>query len=254
MAQSLQWLELKEKLQHGHKGFNIYSSKDIKLGEDLKRRDITINSIAKDVLTGEIIDPFNGVDDINKKIIRATSKSFSEDPLRVYRVARFASKLGFNVDEKTLKLMNSLKEELEYLSPERVFDEFRKALNTRKPSTFFEILRIANVLDVHFSEIAKLIGAEQPIKYHPEGDAYNHTMLALDMAAGLTKDEKIRFSVLVHDLGKGLTPKEEYPHHHDHDINGVVQLEKLCNRLKIPNAWKKCGKVSCKEHMRRRNF
>lgn len=206
------------------------------------------------MLTGEIIDPYGGINDINNKVIRATSKSFSEDPLRVYRVARFASKFNYQVEECTIKLMYSLKDELKSLSSERVFDEFRKALNTNKPSIFFDVLKKANVLDVHFNEISMLIGAEQPIKFHPEGDAYNHTMLALDMAAEYSKDEKIRFSVLVHDLGKGLTPKENYPHHHDHDVKGIIQVEKFCNRLKMPNIWKKCGKVSCKEHMRRWHF
>ncbi len=100
-------------------------------------------------------------------------------------------------------------------------------MNQDKPSIFFNVLKEAGVLDVHFEEIYKLIGAEQPVKYHPEGDAYNHTMLALDMSAKLTNDEKIRFSVLVHDLGKGLTKKEEYPHHIGHEEKGVEQLEKF---------------------------
>lgn len=169
-------------------------------------------------------------------------------------MARFASKLHFEVEENTINIMKELKSELKYLSAERVFDELRKALKTSKPSIFFEVLKKADVLDVHFREIEKLIGAEQPIKYHPEGDSYNHTMLALDMSAKLTEDEKIRFSVLVHDLGKGLTKKEEYPHHIGHEEKGITQVENLCKRLKMPNSWMKCGKTSCKEHMRRRNF
>lgn len=191
---------------------------------------------------------------MQNKIIRATSNAFIEDPLRVYRVARFASKLQFQVEENTIEIMKNLKLELNFLSQERVFEEFRKALNTDKPSIFFEILKKAEVLDIHFKEIQKLIGAEQPEKYHPEGDSYNHTMLAVDMSAILTKDEKIRFSVLVHDLGKGLTPKEEYPHHIGHEERGIEQVEKFCKRLKMPNSWMKCGKTSAKEHMRRRNI
>ena len=234
----------------GHKEFRIETSNKITIKEDLLRRDITINAIAIDVLTYEIIDPYNGINDIQNKVIRAVSESFKEDPLRVYRVARLASKLNFDVDKKTLEYMTSLKEELNYLSKERVFDELRKALKTNKPSKYFEILKKANVLDVHFKEISNLIGAEQPVKYHPEGDAYNHTMLALDMSATLTQNEIIRFCVLVHDLGKGITPKEMYPHHIGHDINGVKELERLCNRLKMPNVWKKCGKTAVREHMR----
>ena len=115
---------------------------------------------------------------------------------------------------------------------------------------FFETLKKANVLETHFPEIYKLIGALQPELYHPEGDSYNHTILALKMAASITKDEKIRFSALVHDLGKGLTPVNEYPHHLNHDINGVKQVVKLGKRLKMPNSWIKCGMVAAREHMR----
>ena len=241
---------VERKLGKGHKDFEIIANKSITIEDDLKRRDITINSIAKDVLTGEIIDPFNGKSDLENGIIRATSESFKEDPLRVYRVARFASKFNFKVEENTLKLMNSLKHELQELSAERVFTEMKKALATDKPSVFFYVLRQAQVLDVHFIEIYKLIGALQPEKYHPEGDSYNHTMLALDRCASITKDEKIRFAVLVHDLGKGVTPKEEYPHHINHDKKGVAEVLKFANRLKIPNDWCSYGKVSAKEHMK----
>lgn len=198
--------------------------------------------------------PLIGKKDLERKVIKATSESFIEDPLRVYRVARFASKLNFDVDENTINLMKNLKSELKYLSAERVFNELRKALKEAKPSIFFNVLRKAEVLGVHFEEIEKLIGAEQPLKYHPEGDSYNHTMLALDMSAQVTENEKIRFSVLVHDLGKGLTKKEEYPHHIGHEEKGVKQVEKLCNRLKMPNSWMRCGKTSCREHMRRWNL
>lgn len=203
-----------KKIGLGHKEFEILTGKEITIEEDLKRRDITINSIAKDVLTGELIDPFGGIKDIEKKVIRATSEAFMEDPLRVYRVARFASELEFDVDKKTIEMMNSLKSELSTLSKERIFAEFRKALKTNKPSIFFNVLKEANVLDVHFKEIFDLIGSIQPIKYHPEGDSYNHTMLALDNSTKLTSDLFVRYSVLVHDLGKGLTPKELYPHHY----------------------------------------
>ena len=154
------------------------------------RRDITINSIAQDVLTKEIIDPFNGQEDLKNKIIRATSTSFKEDPLRVYRVARFASELNFKVEKLTIQMMN----------------EFRKALATEKPSIFFYVLKEAGVLDIHFKEIYDLIGSIQPIEYHPEVDSYNHTMIVVDNSAKLTDNLEIRYASLVHDLGKGLTP------------------------------------------------
>ena len=233
----------------GHKDFDVTSNKKITIYDDLKRRDLTINSMAKNVLTNELIDPYNGKEDLKNKIIRATSKAFVEDPLRVYRAARFACKLEFEIEENTLNLMESIKPELTELSAERVFEEMRKAMQCAKPSIFFEVLKNANVLDVHFIEIYKLIGALQPEKYHPEGDAFNHTMLALNMCASLTKNEIIRFSALVHDLGKGLTPMEMYPHHYEHDINGIKQVESLGKRLKMPNEWIACGKTAAKEHM-----
>ena len=240
----------------GHKDFEIETNPNITIEQDLARRDITINSIAKDVLTGKIIDPFNGKSDIENKIIKATNKTFKEDPLRVYRVARFAAQLGFKVEKQTIEQMKELKNELDTLSGERVFEELKKALNTSKPSIFFEVLRKAEALDIHFKEINNLIGAEQPVQYHPEGDAYNHTMLVLDKSAELTEEYpinrklEIRFSALVHDLGKGTTPKEEYPHHYGHEERGEKLVEQLGHRIKIPNNWIKCGKTACIEHMR----
>lgn len=240
----------------GHKAFEIETDESITIEDDLARRDITINAIAKDVLTGKIIDPYNGTEDIKNRRIRAVTEHFKEDPLRVYRVARFAAKFQFEVENNTIEMMKSLKEELNEISVERVYTELSKALLSSKPSIFFEVLKKSKVLDVHFKEINNLIGAEQPVKYHPEGDAFNHTMIVLDKASELTKkyDEnrklEIRFAALVHDLGKGETPKEEYPHHYLHEKRGVELVKNMGNRLKIPNRLINCGKVSCREHMR----
>lgn len=239
-----------EKTGTGHKEFSIKTNETITIEEDLKRRDLSINAIAEDVLTGEIIDPYGGSQDIKNRKIRAVSDAFKEDPLRVYRAARFAAELGFEVEENTLEMMNSLKEELLTLSKERVFEELRKALKTNKPSIFFEVLKKARVLDVHFKEIHDLIGALQPEKYHPEGDSYNHTMIALDNASKITTDEKIRFCALVHDLGKGRTPKEMYPHHYGHEEKGVEPLRELARRIGIPTIWKECALTAIKEHMK----
>ena len=237
-------------LENGHNNFLITTDKTITIEEDLARRDITINSIAKNVLTNEIIDPFDGCKDIKNKIIRATTQAFKEDPLGVYRVARIAAQLKFNVDTNTIKMMCMIKPELYTLSPERVFQELKKALNTEEPSIFFEILKQADVLEVHFKEINNLIGAEQPIKYHPEGDAYNHTMQVLDYTANKNKQYEVLFAALAHDFGKGVTPKEEYPHHHNHEISGVKLVWELGNRIKIPISWRKAGETACREHMR----
>ena len=223
---------------------------------------------------------------MKSKKIRAVSSHFEEDPLRVYRVARFASQFDFKVEENTTKMMTSLKNELASLSVERVYNEFSKALLTEKPSIFFDVLKQANVLDVHFKEIYDLIGAEQPLKYHPEGDSYNHTMIVLDKVANKTKELdsfnvlykteeiknsrevenpkktenvkkqensrelEIRFSALVHDLGKGTTPKEEYPHHFNHEKRGAELVKNMGKRLKLPTRLIKCGVTSCLEHMR----
>lgn len=244
------------KIGIGHNNFNIETNEKITIEEDLERRDITINAIAKEVLTDKIIDPFNGIEDLKNNIIRAVSSHFVEDPLRAYRVARFASQFNFKVEANTMNMITSLKNELSSLSAERVYNEFSKALLTEKPSKFFDILKKANVLDVHFKEIYDLIGAEQPVKYHPEGDSYNHTMIVLDRVADKTmelNDERkleLRFSALVHDLGKGATPKEEYPHHIKHEERGVRLVKIMGKRLKIPAKIIKCGITSCLEHMR----
>lgn len=234
----------------GHKEFEITIGEDITIEEDLARRDITINAIAKDVLTGKIIDPFEGQKDIKNKVIRATTKHFREDPLRVYRVARIAAQTGFTVEKETLEEMEKLKNELTTLSKERVFVEFKKALETTKPSIFFDVLRRANILNVHFKEIYDLIGSLQPEEYHPEGDSYNHTMIVVNKSVELTNDVAIRFACLVHDLGKGVTPKEMYPHHYGHDEKGVELVGNLGNRIGIPNIWKAYGKVAAREHMK----
>ena len=244
------------KIGLGHNSFDIETDKKITIEEDLKRRDITINAIAKEVLTGKIIDPYGGINDLNNKIIRAVSSHFKEDPLRVYRTARFASEFNFEVDDNTIKLMTSIKGELLTLSVERVTNELYKALSTDNPSIFFSVLKKANILDVHFKEIYNLIDVEQPIIYHPEGDAYNHTMIVLDKVAKKTKEFEdkrkleLRFAALVHDIGKSLTIKEEYPYHYGHDKKGVKLVGIIGKRLKLSNRLIKCGKVAALEHMK----
>lgn len=234
----------------GHKGFELISNKGISIFDDLKRRDITLNSVAIDILSKETIDPFNGKMDIGKRIIRATSDAFVEDPLRTYRVARFASELDFEIDDNTFKLMRKTKSELNTLSKERIFVEFEKALKTQRPSLFFDTLRKADVLDVHFVEVKNLIDVDQPEKYHPEGDAYNHTMQVIDKMAKCTNVPYIIFAGLVHDLGKALTPIEERPKHIGHEERGIEPLNNLCDRLKLPTKYKKAGLTACKEHMK----
>lgn len=232
-----------------HNDFEVDIQKEITIQEDLSRRDVTINSIAIDVLTGQIIDPFNGRKDIENKVIRATSEAFGEDPLRVYRVAVLATRYNFEIEDKTIELMKSLNKDLKYISGERVLEELKKALRCNKPSIFFQVLKKAECLQEHFKEIYDLIGVEQPVKYHPEGDAFNHTMEVVDRAAMVTSDVKIRFCALVHDLGKALTPQSNWPHHYNHEKLGVKPITSLCKRLHISNEWRKSAITSCTEHM-----
>lgn len=238
------------KISIGHNGFLI-NTEHVSIEDDLKRRDITINSIALDVLSNDIIDPLGGINDINNKIIRATSKNFSEDPLRAYRVARFANKFkDFSINNHTLSLIKDTKSELSSLSSERVFEELKKALSYESPSRFFYVLKNTDILNVHFKEIFNLIDVIQPIEYHPEGDVFRHSMQVLDQVSALTTDTCTRFSALTHDLGKGVTPKEILPHHYNHDKKGVNLIKTLCNRLKVPKKWETLAKVICLEHMK----
>ena len=196
-----------KKIGKGYKGFEILANDKISIEQDLKRRDVTINSIAIDVLTGEIIDPFGGRKDLENKILRATSDAFSEDPLRVYRVAKLAARFNFKIEENTLNMMKKLRNELETLSKSRIYAELYGALSTNKPSIFFDVLKDVNCLDIHFKEISDLIGVEQPLEYHPEGDVYNHSMEVLDRASKKTDKVEIRFAALVHDLRKSQNSK-----------------------------------------------
>lgn len=245
----------------GHKGFEINTDNNITIEQDLLRRDVTINSMAIDVLSNKLIDPYGGIEDLNNQTLRHTSSAFVEDPLRVYRVARFASKLGYSVAKETIELMGRMKDELVSVTAERVMTELRKALTTDYPERFFEVLNEAGVLDVHYKEIADLVGVEQPIEYHPEGDAFTHTMQVLKKVAKFTpnatigSDEELtRFCALVHDLGKGLTPRDEWPHHYGHEERGIEAVIKLCNRIKAPNVFKKAGKLTSKLHMKAGKF
>ncbi len=239
-----------EKISAGYKGFKVHTSADVTIEQDLKRRDLTINAIAKEVLTGKIIDPFNGIGDIQNKVIRHVSNAFSEDPLRVYRAARFATKFEFEVNNSTITLMNKLKDELDTISVERVFVELRNALETAKPSIFFKTLKRAGVLDVHFKEINNLVGKTQPQEYHPEGDAFEHSMIVLDRVSKKSKDVTVRFAALVHDLGKGLTDESMLPHHFGHEEKGIYLVRKMAKRLKLPNSWRKKGIEACNYHMK----
>jgi tRNA nucleotidyltransferase (CCA-adding enzyme) len=240
------------KVGEGHKGFEVSYTPDVTIEEDLGRRDFTMNAIALDILTNEIIDPFNGLQDIRDRVIRATSEAFKEDPLRVYRAARFSAQLGFRTDSFTFEMMYDadLREDMKSLSVERIYLELEKALESAYPDRFFSTLRIGGVLPIHFKEINDLIGVEQHPEYHPEGDAYNHTMQVLREMSKLTDKVERRFAALTHDLGKARTPKEEWPKHHGHEERGIAPLEEMCIRLKLPTKWFQAAHFGCLNHMR----
>jgi tRNA nucleotidyltransferase (CCA-adding enzyme) len=226
----------------GYKGFMVHAAPDVNLEQDLRRRDLTINAIAMSP-EGQIIDPYGGQRDLEKRIFRHISPAFAEDPVRILRVARFAARyahLGFTLAEETRALMQDMVTagEVDHLVPERVWAELFKALNEPTPSAFFHTLRACTALASIFPEIHRLFGVPQPEKHHPEIDTGVHSLLCLEQAAALSSSTEVRFAALMHDLGKGLTPEEQWPHHYGHEKNGLPVLENLCARLRIPNAFK----------------
>lgn len=224
----------------GYTGFVCYSAPDVTLEQDLQRRDLTINAIAQDD-DGNYYDPYGGRDDIQQRQLRHVSEAFKEDPLRVLRVARFAARfahLNFVVATDTQALMRWMAEsgELNALTPERVWKETEKALETRNPQVYFQVLRDCGALAVLFPELDNLYGIPAPAKWHPEIDTGIHTLMTLAIAAQLTEDIAVRFATLFHDVGKALTPPEKWPSHHGHGPAGVPLVEHLCQRLRVPNA------------------
>lgn len=224
----------------GYTGFVTWSAPDVTLEQDLQRRDLTINAIARDE-EGRLFDPYHGQRDIAERLLRHVSMAFNEDPLRVLRVARFAARfahLNFRIADETQALMRAMVEsgELADLTAERVWKETEKALTTRNPQVYFQVLRDCGALKVLFPEIDNLFGIPAPAKWHPEIDTGVHTLMTLAMAAALSDSLDVRFATLFHDIGKALTPPEKWPSHHGHGPAGVPLVEALCQRLRVPNA------------------
>ena len=237
----------------GYNGFSFDLSETITIEEDLERRDLTINAIAKNTESNEIIDPFNGRDDIDNRIIRHVSNAYCEDPVRVLRTARFLARyhhLGFTIADETLQIMREMSAsgELENLTPERIWKEFECALSTPKPSIFFNCLHDIGALAVVMPELDLLWGTPQPIHNHPEICTGLHSMLSLDICASITDDLPTRFATLVHDLGKGVTQQSSLPHHYGHENAGVPIVEIVCERLKTPKKVRDLAVVFCKYH------
>lgn len=238
----------------GYYGFATHYAPDVTLEEDLARRDLTINAMAQSE-TGRIVDPHGGQRDLAARVLRHVSPAFAEDPLRVLRVARFAARfapLGFTVAPETLDLMRGIAAsgELAALVPERVWAETERALGEDRPAVYFEVLRDCGTLAAVFPEIDALYGIPQPPKWHPEIDTGLHTMQVLEVAAMLSPDTAVRFAALVHDVGKGLTPRGEWPRHIGHEESGARLIESMAGRLRVPNEHRDLAVLVARHHAR----
>jgi tRNA nucleotidyltransferase (CCA-adding enzyme) len=237
------------KVSRGYKGFEIYTSPEVTLKEDLARRDLTVNAIAKDQ-DGNIIDPFAGVADLEAGVLRHISPAFTEDPVRVLRTARFAARFGFRIAPETLVLMNEMVHngEVDALVPERVWQEFARGLMEKRPSRMFYALRECSALTRIMPEVDALFGVPQPIQYHPEIDTGVHVMMVIDYAASRNYSLPVRFASLTHDLGKGTTPPEEWPRHIGHEARSVKLVQGLCERIRAPNEIRDLALLVARHH------
>ena len=238
---------------HGYGGFTFYTASNVTLIEDLQRRDLTINAIAEDS-EGRLIDPYHGQRDLDDKILRHVSDAFLEDPLRVLRTARFAARYhhrGFSIASETMDAMRALvgSGEMEHLVAERVWRETQRALGEQTPQVYFQTLRDCGALACILPEVDRLFGVAQRPDFHPEIDTGVHTMMALEQAAKLSDDCSVRFAVLVHDVGKGITPADVLPRHTGHEARGLPLVKTLCERLKVPNEYRKLALVVTEYHL-----
>ena len=238
------------KTAKGYKGFQVHANPDVTLEQDLARRDLTINAIAKDD-SGQLFDPYGGLCDLKNKVLRHVSPAFSEDPVRILRAARFAARFtDFSVAPETLALMQDMvaNGEVDALVPERVWQELAKGLMERTPSRMFEVLRACGALQKIMPELDRLWGVPQPEIYHPEIDTGVHVMMVIDYAAKQEYSLPIRFAALTHDLGKGTTPKDILPRHIGHESRSVSLLQDVSVRLRVPNDCKELAQIVAKFH------
>jgi len=237
----------------GYHGFAIHAAPDVTLEDDLARRDLTINAMAR-AEDSSIVDPYGGQADIAAKVLRhVRAEAFVEDPVRVLRLARFAARYTeFSVAAETMALCRKMVDagELNHLVAERVWQEVAKGLMEKQPSRMFEVLRECGALAILLPELDKLAGVPQPAAHHPEIDTFVHVCMVVDLAAERGESLEVRFAALMHDLGKGITPPDQWPSHHDHDEAGIPLVEGLCERLKVPAACRELAVAMCREHTR----
>ncbi|MGU9951018.1 MAG: multifunctional CCA addition/repair protein [Gammaproteobacteria bacterium WSBS_2016_MAG_OTU1] len=234
----------------GYRGFVFYTSPDVSLEEDLRRRDLTINAIAQED-DGTLIDPFGGVADIAAKQLRHISSAFAEDPVRVLRVARFAAMFpDFSIADDTMDLMKKMVRcgETEHLVAERVWQELARGFAAACPSRMIKVLAECGLLAQIMPEVAALDGVAERLDYHPEGDTFVHTMMVVDAAADLQLSAPEVFAALLHDIGKAKTPASVLPSHHGHEARGAKLATAMCERLVAPNEFADLAILAAAEH------
>jgi tRNA nucleotidyltransferase (CCA-adding enzyme) len=239
----------------GYRGFVVDADPSVTLEQDLQRRDFTVNAIARDGDTAELVDPWGGMRDIQARVLRHVGPAFVEDPLRVLRAARFMARLaplGFTLAAETAALMREIADsgELDALVPERIWQELRKALRAPRPSAFLRTLHDTGALAPILPELEALYGVPQRAEFHPEVDTGTHQEMVSDMAARLAPgDDLVGFAALTHDLGKALTPADQLPRHVMHEQRGLKPLAALCEHLKIPADHRQLAEAVCREHL-----
>jgi len=238
----------------GYRGFVVDAAPDVTLEEDLARRDLTINAIAKDVdgiSARALFDPYFGHRDLQARVLRHVSEAFREDPVRILRVARFAARFAdFSVAPETTQLMREMVDagEADHLVPERVWQELARGLMEAQPPRMFAVLRSCGALAVLLPEVERLWGVPQRAEYHPEVDTGVHLMMVLAMAARLNAPLGVRFACLTHDLGKGTTPADMLPRHIGHEQRSAQLLRGVCERLRVPVDCRELADVVAREH------
>jgi len=236
----------------GYHGFSFNTSPEVTIEEDLRRRDLTINAMARDA-DGRLVDPYNGTADLEARVLRHVSEAFAEDPVRILRVAKFAARFharGFRIADETLDLMRAMvaNGEVDALVPDRVWQETEAALRGPSSRRFFETLRECGALARIYPEVDALFGVPQPRRWHPEIDTGLHVMMVLDQAEKLSPSGAIRFAALVHDLGKAKTPKARLPSHAGHEKRSLSLIRELAARLPVPKAWRELGLLVAEFH------
>jgi len=237
------------KTARGYKGFAIYAAPDVTLEQDLARRDLTINAIAQDE-HGNLIDPYGGARDLKAGVLRHVSPAFAEDPVRILRVARFAARFAFEMAPETLELMRTMVSsgEVDHLVPERAWQEMSRGLMEQRPSLMIEALRVCGALARVLPEVDALFGVPQPPEHHPEVDTGLHMLLVVDYTAARSFPLAVRFAALVHDLGKGATPREQWPRHIGHESRGVDLIQRVCERLRVPTDCRELAVLAARYH------